>query len=106
MYPSCEHVEYAITRFRSFWNRPTDAAKNEVKDPITDTINKIFAEFSNKIEQRIIKKTPETTSVAACIRAETGVGPSIASGNQICKETWADLPKTPQNKRKEIIVNA
>ena len=28
--------------------------------------------------------TPATTSVAACITADTEVGPSIASGNQLC----------------------
>jgi len=67
-----------------------------------DTIIKIDSLFSNKIEQRIIKKTPETTSVAAWIKAETGVGPSIASGNQICKPICADFPKTPQNNKKDI----
>jgi len=30
------------------------------------------------------------------------VGPSMASGNQICKPICADLPKTPQNNKKEI----
>jgi len=34
-------------------------------------------------EQRIIKNTPAVTIVAAWIRALTGVGPSIASGNQV-----------------------
>lgn len=57
--------------------------------------------MSKSNEQRIIKKTPEITSVAACIKAETGVGPSIASGNQMCKPSWADLPKTPQNNKKD-----
>ena len=38
----------------------------------------------HKKEQRKIKKTPAVTIVAACINAETGVGPSIASGNQVC----------------------
>src|SRR3989304_3481443 len=33
--------------------------------------------------------------VAAWIRAETGVGPSIASGSQTCRGTWADLPMAP-----------
>lgn len=93
-----------MTRFRSFWNNPTEAAKKEVKAPITATINRTFSLFSKSTEQRIIRKTPETTNVAAWIRAETGVGPSMASGSQICKESWADLPTTPQNKRKEIIV--
>jgi hypothetical protein len=62
--------------------------------------------FSNKEEQRIIRKTPETTSVAAWIRALTGVGPSIASGNQICNVNCADLPKTPQKIKKLMIVIA
>lgn len=31
---------------------------------------------------RAIRYTPAVTIVAAWIRAETGVGPSIASGNQ------------------------
>lgn len=30
--------------------------------------------------------------VAAWMRAETGVGPSIASPSQDCSGTWADLP--------------
>ncbi len=33
--------------------------------------------------------------VAACINAETGVGPSMASGNQICSGNMADLPAPP-----------
>ena len=37
--------------------------------------------------------------VAAWINALTGVGPAIASGNQVCKGSWADLPKAPANKR-------
>jgi hypothetical protein len=33
----------------------------------------------------VITKTPAVTIVAAWINADTGVGPSIASGNQIYK---------------------
>ena len=33
--------------------------------------------------------------VAAWIRAETGVGPAIASGNQTCSGNWALLPTQP-----------
>ncbi len=33
--------------------------------------------------------------VAAWISAETGVGPSIASGSQTCSGNWADLPMAP-----------
>jgi len=35
--------------------------------------------------------------VAAWIRAETGVGPSIASSSQDCSGNWADLPQAPSN---------
>src|SRR4051794_17044211 len=33
--------------------------------------------------------------VAAWIRADTGVGPSIASGSHVWNGTWADLAKAP-----------
>jgi len=35
------------------------------------------------------------TIVAAWIKADTGVGPSIASGNHVCKPIWADFAITP-----------
>ena len=38
--------------------------------------------YSIKGLVRINKYTPAVTIVAACIKAETGVGPSIAIGNQ------------------------
>jgi hypothetical protein len=37
--------------------------------------------------------------VAAWISAETGVGPSIASGSHVCRKNWADLPIAPMNRR-------
>ncbi len=33
--------------------------------------------------------------VAACIRADTGVGPAMASGSQTCSGNWADFPMAP-----------
>ena len=33
---------------------------------------------------------------------KTGVGPSIASGNQVCKKIWADFPMAPINNKKQI----
>src|ERR1700746_770332 len=41
--------------------------------------------------------------VAAWINAETGVGPSIASGNQTCSGNWADFPTAPQKIRSATI---
>ena len=40
-----------------------------------------------------------------CIKSNDN-SPSIASGNQICKEIWADLPKTPQNNKNDMTVIA
>ena len=41
--------------------------------------------------------TPAVTIVAAWISALTGVGPSIASGSQVCRPSCADLPIAPTN---------
>ncbi len=52
--------------------------------------------------------TPAVTMVAAWISADTGVGPSIASGNQVCRPSCADLPIAPTNKSRHstVIVSA
>jgi hypothetical protein len=49
---------------------------------ITKIKQRILFEYSKKKQQRIIKNTPAVTIVAACNKALTGVGPSIASGNK------------------------
>ena len=42
--------------------------------------------------------------VAEWSRAETGVGPSMASGSQTCSGNWALLPMTPQKiSRAEVV---
>ena len=33
--------------------------------------------------------------MAAWISAETGVGPSMASGSQVCSGSWADFANAP-----------
>ena len=43
--------------------------------------------------------TPAVTMVAAWISAETGVGPSIASGNQVWRPSCADLPIAPNEQQ-------
>jgi hypothetical protein len=50
--------------------------------------------------------TPAVTMVAAWISAETGVGPSIASGSQVCSKNCADLPIAPMNSSRQITVSA
>ena len=41
--------------------------------------------YSNTGLMRATRNTPAVTMVAAWISALTGVGPSIASGNQVCR---------------------
>ena len=38
------------------------------------------------------------------MRADTGVGPSMASGSHTCSGSWADLPTDPANSSKAMIV--
>ena len=45
---------------------------------------------------------PAETIVAAWIMAETGVGPSMASGSQTCSGNWADLPTVPAKRSRPI----
>ena len=45
---------------------------------------------------RVTRNTPAVTMVAAWMSAETGVGPSMASGSQTCSGNWADLPTAPR----------
>ena len=56
--------------------------------------------YSRTGEHRARRYTPAVTIVAAWISADTGVGPSIASGNQVCSPNCADLP-TAARKRKQ-----
>ena len=50
-----------------------------------------------------LMNTPAATIVAAWIRAETGVGPSMASGSHTCSGNWADLPTAPQNRHSTVM---
>lgn len=53
------------------------------------------------MENRIIKNTPATTKVEEWIRADAGVGASIASGNQTWAKNWAALIPPEVTKQKE-----
>ncbi len=88
-----------MTRLISFCTRPTVAAKKAVAAPTYMT--KLFASgaYSKRGDMRQTRNTPAVTMVAAWISADTGVGPSIASGSQVCRKSCADLPMAPMNKR-------
>src|SRR5678816_944145 len=93
-----------MTRLMSFWNRPMVAAKNAVVAPMNVTKLSATGDNSNKGEQRQTRKTPAVTMVAAWIRADTGVGPSMASGSQVYSGICALLPVAPTKSNKVIIV--
>ena len=61
---------------------------------------------SNNGESRATMNTPAVTMVAAWMSAETGVGPSMASGSQVCSRNCADLPMAPMKRSRQISVSA
>jgi hypothetical protein len=88
----------------SFWTVPTVAANKAVAAPTMVTTRVAVALVSNIGDSRQTMNTPAVTIVAAWISAETGVGPSIASGSQVCRPNWADLPQAPMNRRMQMRV--
>src|SRR5206468_3496996 len=54
--------------------------------------------------ERATRYTPAVTIVAAWIRADTGVGPSIASGSHEYSGSCADLPVAPKKKATQMSV--
>ena len=60
---------------------------NAVSAPITSTTAKAVVDNSNSGDIRATRKIPAVTMVAAWIRAEMGVGPSMESGSQTCNGT-------------------
>jgi len=54
-----------------------------VKNPIKKIIKEVDLIIINNSLKRSIKKIPAVTIVAECNSADTGVGPSIASGSYV-----------------------
>ena len=70
------------------------AAIKSVRPPVYAITSKTSGVSTGK--KRPTRYTPAATIVAECTSAETGVGPSIASGNQTKSGTCALLPTQPQ----------
>src|SRR5260370_21318420 len=85
--------------------RPIVAAKNEVTQPTTATTASARGAIESTALVRAIIYTPAVTIVAAWINALTGVGPSIASGNQTYNGSCADFPVAPTNSSNAIAVS-
>ena len=60
------------------------AASSAVKAPICAINASTPGTRTNNGSERATRKTPAVTIVAAWMSADTGVGPSIASGSQTC----------------------
>ena len=88
----------------SFCTNPVVAAKKQVIAPKQATAASATGACSKIGEHLAIMNTPAVTIVAACMRADTGVGPSIASGNQVCSPSCADFPTHPINRRIDTAV--
>ncbi len=72
--------------------------------PTTVTTTSATPESSKRTWDRSTRYTPAVTMVAAWIKAETGVGPAMASGSHTCSGTWADFPTAPANSSRAIAV--
>ena len=68
----------------SFCTIPSRPIKNAVIEPIMMTKPRAVVDNSNNGDIRATMKIPAVTIVAAWIKADIGVGPSIESGNQTC----------------------
>src|SRR5271154_755999 len=95
-----------MTLFMSLLTMAISPMKKVVVAPITNTKDSAVFDSSNNGDMRATMKMPAVTMVAAWIRAEIGVGPSIESGSQTCSGTCADLPIAPMNRQMQISVIA
>ncbi len=66
----------------SFWKKAMAAAKTAVSAPTRQTVAMVAGAKAKRKLVRATRYTPAVTMVAAWIRADTGVGPAMASGSQ------------------------
>src|SRR5512140_1415400 len=98
-------VEYARIRFTSYWATAMVAAYKAVTAPMAVTTLRASGDRTKMSPHRTTMYTPAVTIVAAWIRADTGLGPSIASGSQTYSGICALLPIAPQNSSRAIVVH-
>ena len=77
-----------------------------VMEPTINTKLSAVSLISNSGDMRATMKMPAVTIVAAWIKAEMGVGPSMESGSQTCSGNCADLPMAPMNRQMQITVTS
>src|SRR6478609_8787415 len=86
----------------SVWVNAIEAAKIAVKMRIAATTTIASGALAKSGLARATRYTPALTIVAAWMRADTGVGPSIASGSQTWSGNWALLPIAPANTNRAV----
>src|SRR5207253_8184472 len=82
------------------------AAKKAVSAPTPATTALDTGASAYSTLHRATRYTPAVTIVAAWIRAETGVGPCMASGSQVYRGICADFPVQPRNRNNVMAVIA
>ena len=88
----------------SSWASAMSAANTAVKAP-REAMRRRASALAMKIPyNRATMNTPAATMVAEWMSAETGVGPSMASGSQTWRGNWPLLPIAPQKRRSAISV--
>src|SRR3954449_791580 len=98
MNPSWEMVEYASTFLMSSWAQAMVAANRAVAAPMMAMVVSTAGADTDRIGLiRAMRYTPAVTMVAAWMRADTGVGPSMASGSHTYRGSWADFPHAVMN---------
>src|SRR5438105_14817973 len=86
-------------------NDPINAVVTPIQTTtVSDDVTPLIALTENNGYTRATRNTPAATIVAAWISALTGVGPSIASGNQTWSGNCPDLPTAPQKIRSAMKV--
>src|SRR5690242_15133689 len=75
------------------------AMKKHVMAPMITTTESAASESSKSGDMRATMKMPAVTIVAAWMRAEMGVGPSIESGSHTCSGNCALLPIAPTKRQ-------
>ena len=88
-------VDHASARLMSSATRAASPAPTIVTVATTASAASATGAASSSACSRARTTTPAATMVAAWMSAETGVGPSMASGSQPWNGNWADLPITP-----------
>src|SRR5688572_32462343 len=80
------------------------APSTAVAAPTIATVAIAVSDSENSGARRATRYTPAVTIVAAWMSADTGVGPSIASGSQTWSGIWALLPQAPRKKSRQTMV--